>query len=149
LTAVRNDYLSEDRDLATSPVSETIFLDFQATTPLDSRVLEAMLPWLRGAYNAHATEHDIGRAAYDAVEEAREKVAALLGCQHSEIIFTSGATEASNIILRGVTEAGDELAISAIEHASVMETVKCLASQERGVLPYCRISCRNTLSSGK
>ena len=133
MTAVRNDYLSEARGLATNSVSEIIFLDFQATTPLDTKVLEAMLPWLRGAYNAHATEHDIGRAAYDAVEEAREKVATLLGCQHSEIIFTSGATEASNIILRGVTDAGDELAISAIEHASVMETVKCLASQGRGV----------------
>ena len=133
MTAVRNDYLSESRDLATNPVIETIFLDFQATTPLDSKVLEAMLPWLRGAYNAHAAEHNIGRAAYDAVEEAREKVAVLLGCQHSEIIFTSGATEASNIILRGVTDAGDDLAISAIEHASVMETVKYLASQGRGV----------------
>ena len=124
--------------------SETIFLDFQATTPLDPAVMEAMLPWMTGAWNAHATEHRVGRIASDAVEEAREKVAALLGCQRSEITFTSGATEASNIVLRGVTRHGDELAISAIEHASVMETayalkaegrsVRCLSVSEDGVL---------------
>lgn len=111
----------------------TIFLDFQATTPLDPTVLEAMLPWMSGPYNAHATEHRIGRTASDAVEEAREKVAALLGCECSEITFTSGATEASNIVLRGVTRSGDGLAISALEHASVMETAHTLEAEGRGV----------------
>ena len=69
---------------------ESIFLDFQATTPLDPIVLDAMLPWMSGAWNAHAIEHGIGRTASHAVEEAREKVAALLGCEPSEITFTSG-----------------------------------------------------------
>ena len=112
---------------------ETIFLDFQATTPLDPSVLEAMLPWMSGAWNSHATEHRVGRAAYNAVEEAREKVAALLECDSSEIIFTSGATEASNIVLRGLTRSGDEIAISALEHASVLETAHALEADGRTV----------------
>ena len=111
----------------------TIFLDFQATTPLDPRVLEAMLPWMEGAHNAHAVEHGPGRAAARAVEEARERVAALLGCRPSEITFTAGATEASNIVLRGLTVAGDALAISAIEHASVMATADALEAEGRSV----------------
>ena len=114
----------------------TIFLDFQATTPLDPAVLEAMLPWMSGPYNAHATEHRIGRTASAAVEEAREKVATLLGCERSEVTFTSGATEASNIVLRGLTRSGDELAISALEHASVAETAHTLEAEGRDV---CRL----------
>ena len=133
MTVNQKFYSPESRDQNKDTVKETVFLDFQATTPLDSIVVEAMLPWMNGAYNAHAIEHSIGRMAYEAVEEAREKVATLLGCQHSEITFTSGATEASNIILRGVTVPGDEITVSAIEHASVMETVKCLTTQGRGM----------------
>lgn len=136
---------SIDIDEAASKVrNETIFLDFQATTPLAPEVLEAMLPWMSGPWNAHSVEHRIGRTASEAVEEARDKVAALLGCEHSEVTFTSGSTESSNIVLRGLTRAGDELAISAIEHASVMETafaleadgrtVRCLDVNENGIL---------------
>ena len=110
-----------------------IFLDFQATTPLDPIVLEAMLPWMRGAWNAHAMEHGPGRAAAAAVAQAREQVAVLLGCESREITFTSGATEASNIVLRGATDPGDGLAISAIEHASVMQTAHALEAEERVV----------------
>lgn len=112
---------------------ETIFLDFQATTPLDPAVLEAMLPWMKGAYNAHATEHRIGRVASEATEAAREKVARLLGCKHSEVTFTSGATEASNIVLRGTTHSGDLLGVSEIEHASVLETAWALKTKGRVV----------------
>lgn len=133
MTVSQNYYSPVSHGQNKATVRDTIFLDFQATTPLDPVVLEAMLPWMNGAYNAHATEHRIGQMAYDAVEEAREKVATLLGCQHSEITFTSGATEASNIILRGVTIPGDKITLSAIEHASVMETGKSLTSQGRGM----------------
>ncbi|MDD9981074.1 MAG: cysteine desulfurase family protein [Gammaproteobacteria bacterium] len=110
-----------------------IFLDFQATTPLDPIVLEKMLPWMSGAWNAHAVEHRPGRAAAAAVEHAREQVAVLLGCEPTEITFTSGATEASNIVMRGATDPGDELVISAIEHASVMETANALEAEGRVV----------------
>ena len=133
MTTIEN-MASRDIDEPASRVrSDTIFLDFQATTPLDSAVMEAMLPWMTGAWNAHATEHRLGRIASEAVEEAREKVAALLGCKRSEIIFTSGATEASNIVLRGLTRTGDEIAISAIEHASVMETAYALEAKGRSI----------------
>ena len=132
LAAARNQPTAHER-VARNPCGDTIFLDFQATTPLDPVVLEAMLPWMRGAYNAHAVEHSIGRIASDAVEDARGKVAALLGCRHSEITFTSGATEASNIVLRGLTHSGDALAISVIEHASVMGTAHALEADGRSV----------------
>ena len=133
LTTTRDLSSTEAEGLASSAGSETIFLDFQATTPLAPAVLEAMLPWMSGAWNAHATEHRIGRMASDAVEEAREKVAALLGCESSEVIFTSGATEASNIVLRGLTRSGDEIAISALEHASVRDTAFALEAEGRSV----------------
>ena len=93
-----------------------------------------MLPWMQCPYNAHATEHRIGRIAASAVDDARERVATLLGCHHSEITFTSGATEASNIVLRGVTSSGDTLAISAVEHASVMETANALGREGRTIV---------------
>ena len=86
---------------------------------------------MSGAYNAHATEHRIGRMASDAVEEARSKVAALLGCDPSEITFTSGATEASNIVLRGLTRPGANVVISTLEHASVRQTAYALESEGR------------------
>ena len=114
---------------AGSKLDEIIYLDFQATTPLDPQVKEGMIPWMSGAWNPHAVEHRIGRAAAEAVEEAREKVAGLLGCRHTEIIFTSGATEASNIVLRGLTNSGDRFAISQLEHASVMATAEFLTSE--------------------
>ena len=123
--------ISAAERVAADACGGTIFLDFQATTPLDPRVLEAMLPWMEGAHNAHAVEHRPGRAAARAVEDARERVAVLLGCRPSEITFTSGATEASNIALRGLTAAGDALAISAIEHASVMATADALEAEGR------------------
>ena len=116
---------------ASSKLNKIIYLDFQATTPLDPVVLDAMLPWMSGAYNAHATEHRIGRIAAEAVECAREKIAVLLGCDNSEITFTSGATEASNMVLRGLTKPSDGLVISALEHASVMETAYALETEGR------------------
>ena len=93
---------------------DTVYLDFQATTPLDPAVLDVMLPWLNGAHNAHALEHSIGRRAADAAEVARQSVANLLGCNHSEVTFTSGATEASNTVLRGLLRPGSSLAISSL-----------------------------------
>ena len=113
---------------ASTRVDDPIYLDFQATTPLDPAVLDAMLPWLRGAYNAHAEEHCVGRRAAAAVEMARQDVANLLGCEASEVTFTSGATEASNIVLRGLTGPGATIAVSSLEHASVAETADALAT---------------------
>lgn len=104
----------------------SVYLDFQATTPLDPRVLECMLPWYSAAYNPHASENLPGRRAHDAVEEARALVGALLGASPDDVVFTSGATEAANGVLRSLVPAGGSLAISAIEHPCVTETAHSL-----------------------
>ena len=114
--------------LSPTTVPDTIYLDFQATTPLDPAVLDAMVPWFKGAHNAHASEHSIGRRAADAIEAARQSVANLLGCHDYEVTFTSGATEASNIVLRGLIHPEASLAVSSLEHASVAEAANAVAS---------------------
>src|SRR3546814_15319970 len=81
-----------------------VYFDKNATTRLDPRVLEAMLPYLSGPYGNASSLHRFGRAARDAVERAREHLAVLVNCQPREIIWTSGGTESNNLALKGVTE---------------------------------------------
>jgi cysteine desulfurase len=84
---------------------KTIFLDFQSTTPLDPRVLDAMLPYMTLHFgNPHSKSHEYGWDAEKAVERAREQVATLIGADSKEIIFTSGATESNNMAIKGVSE---------------------------------------------
>lgn len=99
-----------------------IYLDFQATTPTDPRVLDAMAPWWSRPANPHATENAAGRRASIAVEVAREHAARLIGADPAEIYFTSGSTEAANIAIRSIGHQA-RIALSAIEHACVRETV--------------------------
>lgn len=107
-----------------------IYLDYAATTPLDPRVLEAMLPWLREQHGNPASEHGPGRIARKAVETARAQVAALVGAQADEIIWTSGATEANNLAIKGALEFRGQKAAqvitSRIEHKSVLDTCRYL-----------------------
>ncbi|HET7480214.1 MAG TPA: cysteine desulfurase family protein [Rubrobacteraceae bacterium] len=103
-------------------MSDSVYLDNAATTPLDSRVLEAMLPHLRGRRGNASSLHASGAAAREAVEEARESVAAFLGASPEEIIFTSGGTEADNIAVLGLAVARPEkrhAVVSRIEHPAV------------------------------
>ncbi|MFA5530988.1 MAG: cysteine desulfurase family protein [Thiohalomonadaceae bacterium] len=102
----------------------TIYFDHNATTPIDPRVLMAMEPYLRGAYGNASSIHRLGRLSRAAVERAREQVAALLGAHPEQVVFTSGGTEANNAALKGVAAAtpGGTVLVSAIEHASVLET---------------------------
>jgi cysteine desulfurase len=87
------------------PKVKTVFLDFQSTTPVDPRVLDKMLPYLTSQYgNPHSKSHVYGWEAERAVEEARENVAKLIKADAKEIIFTSGATEANNLAIKGVAE---------------------------------------------
>ncbi|MAG57911.1 MAG: cysteine desulfurase [Planctomycetes bacterium] len=115
-----------------------IYLDHNATTPMDPRVLEAMQPWFLGHHGNPSSLHAEGREARRAVEEARESVAALLGQDPRTILFTSGATEANNTALRGLLAAGADsdagpahLAVSAVEHPSVLTCAEAL--QREGV----------------
>jgi len=112
-----------------------IYLDNQATTRCDPRVVEAMLPWFSEEYaNPASVEHAFGRRAEAAVEQARAEVAALLGAQASEIIFTSGATEANNLAIKGAARfagpgARRQLVTAATEHKCVLESVRDLAAE--------------------
>ena len=114
-----------------------IYLDNQATTPCDPRVLQAMLPWFTERFgNPHSVEHVMGREAEAAVEAAREQVAAIIGAEAREVIFTSGATEANNIAIKGAarhaSRMGDErrrIVTVATEHKCVLEAVRDLADE--------------------
>ncbi len=98
-----------------------VYLDHNATTPLDERVLAAMLPFLREQYGNASSRHEFGTLARQAVERAREQVAALVGAKNAQLVFTSGGTESNNAFIKGA--AGmlrpAQIVISAIEHPCV------------------------------
>lgn len=113
-----------------------VYLDYQATTPTDPRVVEAMLPWFTERFgNPHSTSHGFGREAADAVEEARAEVAALIGAEPREIVFTSGATESNNLALKGVArfrrrhEGRDHVVTLSTEHKCVLESAQALEAE--------------------
>ena len=105
-----------------------IYFDHNATTPIDDRVLAAMLPFLTTFYGNPSSLYRQGRVVRSAIEAAREQVAALAGVQASQVIFTSGGTEANNLALASI-EPHTGLAISAIEHPSIVEPALHLKSQ--------------------
>ncbi len=106
------------------------YLDHNATTPLDERVLEAMLPYLKGEFGNPSSVHAFGRRARAALDTAREQVAELVGAHPSQVVFTSGGTEANNTALKGIfSEPGKDegLVVGSIEHASLLEPAAVLA----------------------
>lgn len=112
--------------------SQIIYLDHHATTPVDPRVLTAMLPFFVHRFaNAASFTHALGRDAAERTESARKDVARLIGAKPNEIVFTSGGTEANNLAIKGVAEAlrkkGDHLVTAATEHKSVLDPFKRLA----------------------
>lgn len=118
--------------------SKPIYLDNNATTPLDGRVLEAMMPYLEGDFgNPASSTHAFGWTAEAAVEVAREELAEAIGASPEEITFTSGATESDNMALLGMLRAGDHLITSATEHEAILETAGYLAKAgvEAALLP--------------
>jgi cysteine desulfurase len=111
-----------------------IYMDYHATTPVDQRVLDAMLPYFTQDFgNAASRNHAFGWAAEEAVEEARKQVADLIGANQKEIIFTSGATESNNLAIKGVAEMyrekGNHIITCVIEHKAVIDTCKKLEKQ--------------------
>lgn len=113
--------------------TKIIYLDNHSTTPLDSRVLQYMMPYLTKEFgNASSIDHKYGYSASTAVETAREDIAKLVHAKQDEIVFTSGATESNNLALIGImqryTEKGDHLITSVTEHEAVLSTAKYLES---------------------
>jgi cysteine desulfurase len=111
-----------------------VYLDHNATTPVEPEVLDAMLPYFSGDYGNASSIHSFGQRARSAVETARDQVAALIGARPQEIIFTSGGTEADNHAIFGIAETAKvpaHIVTTAIEHEAVLNT--CQALEKRGV----------------
>src|SRR5882672_9178574 len=107
-----------------------VYLDHSATTPVDPRVVEAMLPYLTEKFGNASSVHQFGQEARAAADRARRQIAQLLGARANEIIFTSGGTEANNLAIRGLCEVagahGRHIITSAIEHPSVRGAITAL-----------------------
>jgi cysteine desulfurase len=123
------------------------YLDYNATTPVDGRVLEVMLPWFSRRFGNASSRHEYGRAARSAIDGARSQVAAAMGAHATEVVFTSGGSEANNLFVKGaaaMTKPG-LIAISAIEHPCVREPARALMRQgwrvrEVAVDAACRVA---------
>ena len=113
---------------------QPIYLDYQATTPMDPRVLEAMMPYFTYKFgNPHSRSHSYGWEAEEGVEKARGQVAKLIGADEKEVIFTSGATESNNLAIRGVAEfykdRRNHIVTTVTEHKCVLDTCRHLEQQ--------------------
>jgi cysteine desulfurase len=116
------------------PMKLPIYLDNHATTPVDPRVLDAMMPYFKELFgNAASRNHSFGWEAEEAVEKARKQVASLIGATAKEIVFTSGATESNNLALKGVAqmyaEKGNHIITAASEHKAILDTCKHLEKE--------------------
>ncbi|MGH7805651.1 MAG: IscS subfamily cysteine desulfurase [Candidatus Binatia bacterium] len=123
-------------------MARPIYMDHHATTPVDPRVLEMMLPFFGQEFgNAASRSHSFGWRAENAVEDAREKVARLIGARGKEIVFTSGATESNNLAIRGVVEfqrdKGDHVVTCTTEHNAVLDPLRSL--EKRGLVHVTRL----------
>ena len=132
----RHGYLNpEVRDDEGMTLNNTIYADYQATTPVDPRVLEKMLPfWGQSFGNPHSNDHVVGWKAAEAVRESLTSVGKLIGADPDEIVFTSGATEANNLALFGLARRAPEsrrrILVSAIEHKCVLSAARALEERE-------------------
>jgi cysteine desulfurase len=107
------------------------YLDHNATTPHDPTVLAAMLPWLESQFGNASSRHDYGRAARRAIDQARQQVAAAVNAHPTEVLFTSGGSEANNLFIKGAASSlnPSTLAVSAVEHPCILKPAAQLARQ--------------------
>jgi cysteine desulfurase len=116
-------------------VDAPLYLDHAATTPVAPEVVEAMLPYLTERYGNPSSVHSVGRLARNAVDEARDRVAAALGCAAREVVFTAGGSEADNLAMRGVLDRwrsrGAHVVVSGLEHDAVLKTAEQLVDEGR------------------
>ncbi|MEK7542164.1 MAG: cysteine desulfurase family protein [Patescibacteria group bacterium] len=125
-------------------MKKAIYLDYAASTPVDKKVLEAMMPYLRRHYGNPSSTHRFGQKTRAAIEQARVKVASFLHCQADEVIFTSGATEANNLAIKGIIQntkyriqdIKPHIVTTAIEHESVLEPCRTLEKEGIAEVTY-------------
>jgi cysteine desulfurase len=122
----------------------TVYFDYNATTPLDAAVREAMLPFLNGIYGNPSSVHHVGRRARALLDDARDRTATVLGSKPSEVVFTSGGTESNNLAIFGVARLlkpkGRHLITSVIEHDAVLNCFEYLAKKEGFEVTYLPVS---------
>ena len=132
---------------------QTIYADYQATTPVDPRVFEAMAPYWRELFgNPHSSDHVVGWRSSEAVQRATSSVAALIGADADEVVFTSGATEANNLALLGLGRRASpkrrRVLVSAIEHKCVMAAARSLEEREGFVVELIPVDEEGFLNLG-
>ena len=137
----------------TDAVKTPVYLDYQASTPVDGRVLDAMLPYLSEKFgNPHSRSHAFGWEAEEAVEVAREQIAAIIGADPKEVIFTSGATESNNLAIKGVARfykaRKDHVITCVTEHKCVLESCRTL-EREGFTLTYLPVQGNGLIDLGE
>jgi cysteine desulfurase len=133
-------------------IPKRIYMDYHATTPMDPRVLEVMLPYFRDHFgNAASRNHSFGWEAESAVDGAREQVADVIGGKAKEVIFLSGATESDNLAIKGVVEfykdKGNHLITAATEHKAVLDTCKALERKKLAQVTYLPVDREGRVSA--
>ena len=126
-------------------MTRRVYLDNNATTPVLPEILEAMRPYFGEHFGNASSIHHHGQETRAAVERARESVAALLNCRASEIVFTSGGTEADNLAIFGLAREGDHIVTSTIEHHAVLNACKHLAEAKRCEVTYIPVDGRGLI----
>jgi cysteine desulfurase len=129
---------------------QTVYFDYNATTPLDAAVREAMLPFLGEVWGNPSSVHQVGRKARALLDEARDRAAGVLGCKPSEVVFTSGGTESNNLALFGTARLlktkGRHIITSAIEHHAVLHCCRYLEQKEGFKVTYLPVDSEGLVS---